>query len=565
MTQTGYGAVIAPTYSGRLQGGIDLALNPATIAAGAYVTDAGGPDGVFGKSGIAWTVANFGTVLAQDAVFLESGGSVSNAAGAELLGSGLGVVIDGGAGAVSNSGSIAGGVDLDAGGSVNNQFGMIGAYGDGVYANGTASVVNTGSIVGAGTAGTGILLLGGGYASNAVAALVSGVLEGIEVENAAGTVVNLGTVTASAAASIGVNLAGGGSLVNADGAAITAGNFGVLAGGGAATVTNSGVIDAGGLQGVGVDLSGGGYLNNTSTGLIEAGLEGIYISGGNATVVNYGTIIAGYGVRLNPGTAGYAVATIGGTIIGTTTVVSAGRTFQEAIEFVYGTDRLILTPSAVIDGNINGPGDTLELAAETNGIGTLSGFQTTVLGFITVVVDAGAVWQLYGDAGETLFTNDGTILVPAGEALSMGSVAASAGATGVVDIGGTASFDNSVAKGQSLVFTAGGAELVLDDPSHFDAKITAFKRGDTIDIADEAGLTGTYADGKLTLVNAKGKTVATLRLAGRYTSSEFTFTSDGTVGTLITLGKNAAAFGAADLPMLSAGPQEAAAWWTMRG
>src|SRR5437870_11599126 len=92
--------------------------NPATIVAGAYVTnEAAGyaGDAVYGKVAATWSVFNYGTIkglasTSSDGVHLTGGGSVTNgnsAAPAQIIASNNAIEIDGGAGRVANYGTIA--------------------------------------------------------------------------------------------------------------------------------------------------------------------------------------------------------------------------------------------------------------------------------------------------------------------------------------------------------------------------------------------------------------------------------------------------------------------------
>src|SRR5437870_13233382 len=102
------------TY-GSTTAGITLTLasqNPATIVAGAYVTNdttLQSGDAVYGSSAAAWNISNYGTIKATGAnssgVRLENGGNVTNVAGAQIAGVAAGVFIAGSIGSVSNSGT----------------------------------------------------------------------------------------------------------------------------------------------------------------------------------------------------------------------------------------------------------------------------------------------------------------------------------------------------------------------------------------------------------------------------------------------------------------------------
>lgn len=157
----------------------------------------GGRNGV-DISGAAGTVVNYGSISAtgtsgsnfspySDGVALYYGGSVTNAGPGSITG---GVAITG---TLINDGSIAGGVEL--GGSVTSAASALleGNYG----VDGSGTVVNYGSIIGAGTNGEGIYLDFGGTVVNAALASISGDTFGVNLY-AGGTLTNAGTIIGNA-------------------------------------------------------------------------------------------------------------------------------------------------------------------------------------------------------------------------------------------------------------------------------------------------------------------------------------------------------------------------------
>src|ERR1700674_765447 len=115
------------TFTGTYTTGITLftgtTTNPATLTAGAYVTNTnasspGSPaDGVYGQTGTTWTVSNFGSISVTGAyssgIDLAAGGIVNNgstgATTALIAGGRHGVKIAGAPGTVNNFGTIIGG------------------------------------------------------------------------------------------------------------------------------------------------------------------------------------------------------------------------------------------------------------------------------------------------------------------------------------------------------------------------------------------------------------------------------------------------------------------------
>src|SRR5438128_441518 len=111
------------TFSGSTTGGIVLGdgtyTNPLTVTLAAYVTNTGTPiahkgDAIYG-TGTAWTLSNFGTIKGAAltnayGVNLRAGGSVTNGSAVstapQISGQTRGVWISGGAGTVSNFGTV---------------------------------------------------------------------------------------------------------------------------------------------------------------------------------------------------------------------------------------------------------------------------------------------------------------------------------------------------------------------------------------------------------------------------------------------------------------------------
>jgi hypothetical protein len=202
---------------------------------------------VYGKFGIlanntAATITNFGTVMAAGSnasgtgaagvgIFLLSGGTVGNYAGATIQGGG-GVRIDGTSGAVYNYGTINGnlliGVALNAGGRITNA---------------SSTSVITGASNGISLAGAvGALIINFGTISSIIGLNAS-------ASSAANTVRNFGTITGRPALAFGT---GGGRLVEFPQAAIN----GLADGGGAATLELGRGTQSGSLAGFGSTLVG---------------------------------------------------------------------------------------------------------------------------------------------------------------------------------------------------------------------------------------------------------------------------------------------------------------------
>ena len=296
------------------------------------------------------SVSNFGTIAGTgesgSGIFLAGGGSVGNAQGALISGIGGGVAIAGAGGAtVSNLGTIAGsgtaapglypvGIYIGGAGTVVNGAAdavsalISGSY-TGIRSTGSsAAITNFGTIAG-GISGSAIRLFNSGTVSNAAGGLISGAGDGIAVSSI-GTISNFGTISATGTASTAINLAGGGTIANGAGgvvaggfvgvgmsnAASTAVNYGTIRGGrlgigifaDAATVSNFGTIEATDGYAQGVYLSGGGRVENLAGALIAGALVGLGMAGdggATGTVSNFGTIAGtsavADGIRLSGG------------------------------------------------------------------------------------------------------------------------------------------------------------------------------------------------------------------------------------------------------------------------
>lgn len=279
---------------GTLTSGIVLSSslqNPATIVAGALVTNVTGSHGgtaVYATNAATWTLSNYGTIL--------------------------------------NSATAGAGVSLDAGGIARN-FGLIDSDNSDAVdfraAAGPGTLANFGTITtGAnGTRGQAVYLGTGGLVTNY--ALITGAHPGtppsgtaggypgvIEANNTAATVVNFGTITNPNNGN-GVNLLHGGVVINGSGSEPTAlisvphdgiyigGRNGTPYPGAFGTVVNYGTIAGSELATAGsaiVFASGGTVLNH---GVIEdASNNGLNFrpqdtAGAPGTVVNFGTIATG--------------------------------------------------------------------------------------------------------------------------------------------------------------------------------------------------------------------------------------------------------------------------------
>ncbi len=276
-------------------------------------------------------ISNSGTITGVgQGINLLAGGTVTNAAGGVIQTSGSvssnGILVNGSAGTIANSGVMSGGatgdgaVKLQAGGSVANAstglltgtvfavYGSGGATrvtnagtitatgGPGVLFTDTAgtfsnTLTNSGAISGTGTAvrfgaGNDLLQIAGGatFAGSVDGGAGTNTLEILSGSNILPVLTNFGIVVVDSGAAL--NLAGARSFA-------TLTNAGTLSNSGALTATgvftNSGtLINSGSITGS-ATLTGAGAVQNQAGGVISLA-PGIALSGVDLSVVNAGTI-----------------------------------------------------------------------------------------------------------------------------------------------------------------------------------------------------------------------------------------------------------------------------------
>jgi hypothetical protein len=117
----------------------------------------------------------------------------------------------------------------------------------------------------------------------------------------------------------------------------------------------------------------------------------------------------------------------------------------------------------------------------------------------------------------------------------VGAITSSVGALNIGDLGNL-EFSSSVSSSQAVTFAAADGTLSLGDAAAFSGTIHGFASNDAIDLLSEpvTGLSysGNSSSGTLTVSGSSG-TIATLAFSGNYTTSSFTFASDGHRGTNI--------------------------------
>ncbi len=357
------------------------------------------------------TVTNSGRIASHtDGVVLSAGGSVTNAAGGQIIGTtNVGVYFTGGAGTVTNTGTITGGIDAVqfvgsfanrvimnpgavfngtvAGGGGFNTLELASAAGSGTLSNFASGFTGFGSIVvdsgaswtadSSDTLAVGVTITDNGTLTN------TGSIQGTTVTVTSGaTLDNRGTITGSNPV-----LLLGGVLINEATASVgdLAGLYGVAGMTSPATVSNAGTIVGAEF---GATLTAGGSIDNQASALL-AGTFGVgaYIEGGGGAVTNAGTVRGQQnGVELVAG--GSISNASGGRITGTANIgayIKGGVGTITNAGTIKGWDGAVLLAGGAI---VNQAGGLVTATANTGayiagGAGTI-----TNAGTITGAVDA---------------------------------------------------------------------------------------------------------------------------------------------------------------------------------
>jgi hypothetical protein len=459
------------------------------LSAGGLLTNQSGGiiDGYQGGvriGGAAGSLTNDGLITASgtaaDAVNLLAGGVVTNDLHATIAG--YAAVFSGGAGVtVTNAGVLSGtsfGVLLPGGGAVTNQStGTIAASSASADAVQLANtVVNDGQISAAGYG-----VFGASYVDNQAQGRIAGAAGGVHMFF--GTLINAGSIGAYGTYGTGIFLQTNGLVSNEQNAAISASGLGINFAANVGTAINDGVINGGSI---GVDHATA--VTNQSDGTIIGGNDGVLITSG--TVVNAGTVAGATGIQVQGGVPVYNQT--GGVIAGSNlginisgaagTVENAGTITggTDAISFGAGyTNRLVVDPGAFFSGIVDGggSGSTLELAAG-GGAGSLSELGVRYIGFPQITIDAGGTWTLTG-----------VNTLTAGVTLSGAPLTLASGAT--LEVAG------SIAAGETIMFSGGGADLLIDTAASMAGAVANLTPGETIDLRGVDPSSVSYASGQL--------------------------------------------------------------------
>jgi hypothetical protein len=546
---------MSKTISSSTTGPVALgtADNPLYVTSTGMVTSTGSADGIDGGTGTTWTITNAGVVSAssagngvslassgiisntgsisgKEALLLRGGGSVTNDVGGSIsglgargfgFGSGAGVYITGGAGTVTNRGTISGvgyGVAIGAGGLVTN-FSSITGGEDGVVAQVAATISNYGNITA--TVDDGIGLFAGGSVTNASGASITGAGTygaGVFIMGGVGTVTNAGSITSPNHNA--VLMTGGGSLSNLATGFISGPGVGVFIKNNPGTVTNAGFITGTGSQGTGVYLENGGGVTNTSTGTITGHQFGAFLAGAFSTLANYGSISG---------------ATYNGAVLGLGGIVTnaAGASISGLSGGVYIKYRAAGTITN--SGNISATGTgsaAIDLAdggvVANNSNGSISGvaFGVFVTGAAAAITNNSSITST--NSGAVELSKGGSVTNSAGASIKGGSSgvyvqtgpgtitnsgainAASAGGAGAGLSGGGTITNNSggsISGSAFGVFTTGTLATVGNSGSISGSHGVGLNAGGSVTNATSASISGQVAGissqgGAITLSNA---------------------------------------------------------------
>ena len=289
--------------------------SPLTITNAGAVYSGTASSAIYGPNTSAWSVYNYGSVQGGSVkgILLQSGGDVVNGSAAYATASiagYTGVEIDGAAGTVTNAGLIdstgtgpsGNAVAMTSGGTVSNAFtGTISGGFDAAFILGGAGTVTNYGTIRAGA--DGVALINGGLVENLATGPAGGQMDvsgyGVRVLNAAGTVVNSGTIATNGPQQVGVYLGAGGTVTNSAAGYIynSGGGTGVRVAGASGIVVNSGIIGQSGKaeseERYGVDLRAGGSVTNNTGGSIYGYRYGVKLAGGTSVTNQASATISG--------------------------------------------------------------------------------------------------------------------------------------------------------------------------------------------------------------------------------------------------------------------------------
>jgi hypothetical protein len=456
------------------------------------------------------TVLNLGTVGDTTSLYgivMKDGATITNGSAtdktAAIVGSSIGIRIDGKPGTVTNFGSIradSAGIKMFAGGTVTN----------GSAADTTAKIS-----------------AGSDY-------------EAVHINYGVGKVTNFGAIVGT------VGLYGGGAITNQASGKITGMTAIYLAGGSLTNTTlkNLGTITGHVLMGTG-NIINGSASDRTAT--ISVNSQGVSLETG--TIINFGTITATSDVLAADGDT--IIAEAGSKLIG-------AASYAQNATLVFGSAGGAGTITGLGSGTITGStsGKFRELTTyeiQAGGAWTLSGANNLKAGESLTIKGTLSLAGPLGGSGKVSIASTGAIKGPATGVGEVKTAIANAGL--LLAAGGTLKLDKAVtgagsahinngtlvaagAFNENVQFTGTTGRLELDHSRTYVGKVSGFAHGMSLDLRDisfvsasEVTFTGTASGGTLTVND--GTHTAKIKLVGNYIGDTFKATGDGNGGTTI--------------------------------
>ena len=405
------------------------------------------------SSSLALVIGNSGT----GALTIANGGAVSSnfgAIGSTATGTGT-VVVDGAGSSWTNSGALlvgdsgTGTLTIANGGAVSSNLGAIGSDTTGtgtVVVDGANSAwINSGNL-NVGELGAGRLTISnGGKVSNAFAIIghAAGASGTVVVDGAGSTWANSEDLYVGWSGVGALTVSNGGKVSNKFGViGVQVGSIGaVVVDGAASSWTNSSNISVGGFGSGTLTISNGGTVSNAFAIVGQGGGASgtVVVDGAGSTWANSGDLSIGLNgvgaLTISNGgkvTSNFGDLAVGSGSIGNASVSGAGSTWINTTNFIVGhsgTGVLTVTAGGVVS-NVDG---TVGHNASSAGIVTVSG--------------AGSSWTNSGNltvgnigTGTLNISNRGVVSVS-----GVATIAAQAGSTGTLNIGGAAGSAATVA------------------------------------------------------------------------------------------------------------------------
>jgi fibronectin-binding autotransporter adhesin len=520
--------------------------NPLSITTSGGVETNGGT-AIYGAATQAWTITNAGTVSGGSpasslGIDLKAGGTIGNTG--RISGAHYAIRIRGAAGMVTNAGSITSatdGVVLFAGGSVSNAVGGVitGTGNVGVYISGGAgTVTNSGTISGAPDA----VQFVGAFADRMIidpGAVFSGKVDGGNTIGAAA----VSTLELASAASIGTLTGLGSKYVNFAQVTVDSGAQWVLSGSNAivtgATLTNAGtLLDNGTLNG------GGTLVNNGSISVAVAG--GVSLSGGAITNSVHGTISAYNGIAVTGGGSVSNAGTIAGTgSDGYGVSLKGGSLTNQQSGTIEGIYTGVITNGGTVtnDGVIDGIGAIAEGVQALDGGLIVNAANATITAPNFIAVAIYSVPGTVSNAGVISGDGAGIILFDGGTVTNLSGGTITGGSFGVQGLNVASTVINAgtisaATAGDNAVSLAGGYKnRVVIDPGAVFSGVVNGGNGVGAAVVSTLELASAASIGTLTGLGSKYVNLAQVTVD---TGAQWVLTGSNTIGAGVTLTLNSA-------------------------